>query len=562
MYATKYTVQEKAPQCIGMASIKLAHLGMFNVHCISPLLSFINVTGVFQVNHQQERTTYLYNIRFDGTPTVSQCPIPPGSNFTYRFRADQYGSSWYHAHYSAQYTAGLVGPMIIYGPLHYTYDIDIGPVMLIDWYHQDYETIVSDVMKPGPIAINRPHSDSNLIQGKGYYPCANVTDGATCGNAGLAEFQFTSGKQHKLRLINAGGELFTTFSIDNHTMTVVANDFVPVEPYQTKFVTLGVGQRTDIIVKGTGNPGEAYWMRSFNGLCGDPLAPDGRAVIFYENANISQIPTTTGYIIPKNTRCLNDPLSLTTPVFQIPANDPDVTLTVTMTHGLNGSNTTLWFMNDVAYEGDYNSPVLIDAISGTTQFPLERSVYDLGENTTVRLIFYNTFLSGHPMHIHGHDFQVLAEGWGTWNGSIINPSNPQRRDVQQNAGGDATNPNIGSSYTVFQWTQDNPGVWPFHCHIAWHLSAGMNVLLGERLDEVAKMKPPQSVADNCQAWNAFTSNSIVDQVDDGMRKRSKIKRAIKDTASYGRRRTNTVRRKRPAQSLRYFNDEEMLRRMR
>ena len=32
--------------------------------------------------------------------------------------------------------------MIIYGPLHYTYDIDTGPVMLIDWYHQDYETIV------------------------------------------------------------------------------------------------------------------------------------------------------------------------------------------------------------------------------------------------------------------------------------------------------------------------------------------------------------------------------------------------------------------------------------
>lgn len=450
--------------------------------------------------------------------------------------------------------------MTIYGPLHYTYDIDIGPVMLIDWYHQDYETIVSNVMKPGPVAINRPHSDSNLIQGKGYYPCSNATNGATCGNAGLAEFQFTSGKRYKLRLINAGGELFTTFSIDNHTMTVVANDFVPVEPYQTDFITLGVGQRTDIIVEGTGNPGEAYWMRSFNGLCGDPLAPDGRAVIFYENANLSQIPTTTGHIIPNNTRCLNDPLSLSTPVFQIPAKEPDVTLTVTMTHGLNGSNTTLWFMNDVAYEGDYNSPVLIDAINGTTQFALERNVYDLGENTTVRLIFYNTFLSGHPMHIHGHDFQVLAEGWGTWNGSIVQPSNPQRRDVQQNAGGDATNPNIGSSYTVFQWTQDNPGVWPFHCHIAWHLSAGMNVLLGERLDEVARMKPPQSVTDNCKVWNAFTSNKIIDQIDDGMRKRSKVQRAIKDTASYGRR-TNTVQRKRPAQPLRYLHDEETLRRM-
>lgn len=482
--------------------------------------------------------------------TVSQCPIPPGSNFTYRFRADTYGSSWYHAHYSAQYSAGVLGPLVIFGPVHYNFDFDLGPVMLIDWYHEDYENIVTDVMEPGPVAANRPHANSNLIQGKGYYPCANVTNGAACGNAGLAEFRFTSGKQHKLRLVNAGGELFTTFSIDNHTMTVVANDFVPVQPYNANFVTLGVGQRTDVIVEGTGNAGEAYWMRSFNGLCGDPLAPDGRAVIFYEDADTLQIPTTTGYIIPNNTRCVNSPLSLTTPVFQIPASDPDVTITVTMTHGLNASNTTLWFINDIAYEGDYNAPVLLDSINGVTQFPLERNVYALGENTTIRLIFYNTFLSGHPMHIHGHDFQVLAEGWGTWNGSIVNPSNPQRRDVQQNAGGNATNPNLGSSYSVFQWRQDNPGVWPFHCHIAWHLSAGMNILLGERLDEVAQMQPPKSVAVNCKAWDLFTSKNVVDQIDDGMRKRSKVERAIDEAAGL-QRKSSTVRRKSLARPVRY-----------
>jgi FtsP/CotA-like multicopper oxidase with cupredoxin domain len=495
---------------------------------------FINVIAISQIGLQSETTPYLHISRFDGVPTVSQCPIPPGANFTYKFRADTYGSSWYHAHFSAQYSAGLVGPMVIFGPVHYGYDVDIGPVMLIDWYHEDYENIVADVMKPGPVAVNRPHANSNLIQGKGYYPCANVTDGAACGNAGLAEFQFTSGKKHKLRLINAGGELFTTFSIDNHTMTVVANDFVPVQPYQAPFVTLGVGQRTDIIVEGTGNP----------------LAPDGRAVIFYEDADIAQIPTTTGHIIPNNTHCINSPLSFTTPVYQIPAYDPDVTITVTLTHGLNGSNTTLWYMNDVAYEGDYNAPILLDRIDGVAQFPIERNVYDLGENTTVRLIFYNTFQSGHPMHIHGHDFQVLAEGWGPWNGSIVNPSNPQRRDVQQNAGGNATNPNLGSSYTVFQWRQDNPGVWPFHCHIAWHLSAGMNILLGERLDEVAQMQPPQSIADNCEAWDVFTSKNVVDQIDDGMRKRSKVERAI-DDAAFRRKRSSTVRRKSLARPVRY-----------
>lgn len=51
---------------------------------------------------------------------------------SYRFRADLYGTSWYHSHYSAQYAGGLFGPMIIHGPSNYDYDIDLGPVLLSD----------------------------------------------------------------------------------------------------------------------------------------------------------------------------------------------------------------------------------------------------------------------------------------------------------------------------------------------------------------------------------------------------------------------------------------------
>lgn len=41
---------------------------------------------------------------FDGVPSVGQCPIAPGSSFTYQFRASLYGTTWYHSHYSAQYS--------------------------------------------------------------------------------------------------------------------------------------------------------------------------------------------------------------------------------------------------------------------------------------------------------------------------------------------------------------------------------------------------------------------------------------------------------------------------
>lgn len=177
---------------------------------------------------------------FDGVPAVQQCPIPPGKSFTYTFKADLYGTSWYHSHYSAQYAGGLFGPMIIYGPKNVPYDKDIGPVMLSDWYHDEYFSIVKRVMAPNP-PPGPPKSNNSLINGKMDYDCSLVPKGTSCTpNAGISKFKFTTGKTHRLRLINAGADAVLKFAIDNHTMTVMANDFVPVKPYTTDVVTLGV----------------------------------------------------------------------------------------------------------------------------------------------------------------------------------------------------------------------------------------------------------------------------------------------------------------------------------
>lgn len=55
------------------------------------------------------------------------------------------------------------------------------------------------------------------------------------------------------------------FSIDGYNMTVIANDFVPVQPYVTDLVTLGTGQRTDVIVKAIGKPTDSVFMRLTDG---------------------------------------------------------------------------------------------------------------------------------------------------------------------------------------------------------------------------------------------------------------------------------------------------------
>jgi len=51
-------------------------------------------------------------MHMDGVPGITQCPIAPNSSFEYVWPTTQYGSSWYHSHYSLQYPDGLQGPLV------------------------------------------------------------------------------------------------------------------------------------------------------------------------------------------------------------------------------------------------------------------------------------------------------------------------------------------------------------------------------------------------------------------------------------------------------------------
>jgi FtsP/CotA-like multicopper oxidase with cupredoxin domain len=134
----------------------------------------------------------------DGVPGLSQCPIAPGKSFTYSFKAELYGTMWYHAHYSAQYSDGVAGPIVIYGPKSRDYDIDLGPVVLTDLYHVPYLTTVEYTDGPRPM-MPPPNitSDNNLINGKMNFNCSTLAPGDTTpcvNNAGVSMFKFTTGK--------------------------------------------------------------------------------------------------------------------------------------------------------------------------------------------------------------------------------------------------------------------------------------------------------------------------------------------------------------------------------
>jgi FtsP/CotA-like multicopper oxidase with cupredoxin domain len=427
------------------------------------------------------------------------------------------------------------GPIVIHGPADYVeYDADLGVIQVTDWFHDTYDYLVDLVLTPTNTGLPyRPFSDSNLVAGVGQYPCANVTNGAPCSVPAYASWKFEQGKTYRLRFVNTGASAFETISIDGHTLTVIANDFVPVQPYQTQYITLGVGQRTDVLVTASAAPG-SYWLRAYNQpQCGDSSGPDGRGIIYYSGIDPKTTPTdTTGSTPPPvNVHCQNDALASTMPMYAIAAAEPDTTITLTISGSPNTTGAFHWTFNDVAYNGNLDAPLLFDAVQSSTSssssattltFAPTSNVYNIGTNGTVRIIVYNTLPAPHPMHLHGHDFQVLAEGSGVWDGTIVNPANPQRRDVHMSwSGANASDPAVGSNYMVLQFEADNAGLWPFHCHIAWHLSAGMAVMILERPDEVAELEIPAAVTATCDLFKSWQATNPTPDVDDGLKKKKR-----------------------------------------
>ncbi len=76
---------------------------------------------------------------------------------------------------------------------------------------------------------------------------------------------------------------------------------------------------------------------------------------------------------------------------------------------------------------------------------------------TVRVRFMNISNGVHPMHLHGHDFKVVAvDGW-----PVVNP---QLRNTVTVAPGEILD---------IEFVADNPGIWAFHCHELHHADQGM-----------------------------------------------------------------------------------------
>ena len=429
-----------------------------------------------------------YTNPMDGVPSITQCPVAPGESITYTWRATQYGSTWYHSHFSLQAWDGVLGGIIINGPATSDYDEDLGVLFLNDWTHDTADQVYLSAETSGP-----PTLDNGLINGTNTY-----------GSLGSRfETTFTAGTSYRIRLVNAAIDTMFKFMIDNHTMTVIAADLVPIVPYTADYISIGMGQRYDIIVNASESSGN-FWMRAIpQTSCSENANADNiKGIVRYDSTSTSD-PTTSGYTYSDS--CDDELISNLVPYFSLNASSEVLEDDFEVTVGRSGS-LFKWYMSATTFVAEWDNPTVLQIYNNETNFTSASHVIELDTaDEWVYFIIETTATVPHPIHLHGHDFYILAQGTGSYSSSTVTLglTNPPRRDV-------AMLPSAG--YLVIGFPADNPGAWLMHCHIGWHTSEGFALQLVERYSEIAALMDFETLNSTCAAWdNYVAANSVVEE---------------------------------------------------
>lgn len=362
-------------------------------------------------------------VGMDGVPQLSQEPIPPGGNFTYEFVAIPAGTRWYHAHFNelAQQGGGLVGPLIV-EPRELT-----GPAPDREYILLTQEWVTATAPEPptaNPVPTpsdgmggmmgsgsGQPRFDTFAVNGKAY--------------PDTPPLRVRQGERVRLRLINAGATQTQVLGLAGHILTLTHTDGNPLaEPVNSEAVLLGVGERADVEFVAD-HPGRWQLRGLLPGQAKRGLAVD----VVYEGHEADPV---QGFS-PQVRVALARYADLRGPPHPAP---PDRTYDLTLSGGMMMMGSDDWTINGHSYP--HTEPLTVR--------PGER----------VRMKLFNMSMEDHPMHLHGHIFQIVAIAGRPVDGPLKDTITV--RHMEQ--------------YTI-EFVANNPGVWLFHCHNLEHMSEGL-----------------------------------------------------------------------------------------
>ena len=443
----------------------------------------------------------------DGVPGVSFHGIAPGETFVYRFKVQQNGTYWYHAHTLHEQT-GLYGAIVIEPAQTDSRRVEREHVvMLSDWTDEDPMTVLLKLKKQGdyynfnqPTAIEffRDAADlglaaalskrkmwnqmrmnpTDLADISGYTYTYLMNGVAPAGNwIGV----FRPGETLRLRFINAGTASFFDVRIPGLTMRVIANDGQHVEPVTVDEFRIGAGETYDVVVtpndaaytifaqsmdrsgyaRGTLAPrlgmeaavpalDQPEWltmgdmMGAMDHSTHAGMAMSSTAAVRVRHASTEYGPSVDARVDTPRTN-LDDPgVGL--------RNNGRRVLTYADLHTVGGSMDPRDAGREVELHLTGNMERYMWSIDGL----------GFGESTPIhfrhgerlRVILHNDTMMTHPMHLHGMWSDLESpDGKFLARKHTINVQPAQR--------------------ISFLVTADAPGHWAWHCHLLYHMATGM-----------------------------------------------------------------------------------------
>ncbi|GJJ09803.1 hypothetical protein Clacol_004027 [Clathrus columnatus] len=327
------------------------------------------------------------------------------------------------------------------------YDVDdeTTVISLSDWYHTTAFNLENAWFAGGP----EPVPDSGLINGAGRF-----TGGP---DVTLTRVNVTQGKRYRLRLVSLSAEGFFNVSIQNHRMTVIEADGISTEPYVVDFLSILPAQR---YINGT----NTFAVLHYGGA---PDAEPTSSQVFASGPVIFEEFKMAPLLNPG-----------------APGGDGPADQVFNFTFTTTAANGDVWTINGVQYQSP-TVPTLLNILSNPDPtFGAHENTFTLMPNATIEVAFIGG--PGHAFHLHGHTFDVIQSA----SGGPLNFVNPPRRDTTA-SGGTTANP------MRIRFRTDNPGPWFIHCHLDWHLEAGLAAVFAE--DPAGIVSGPNSISPN-QAW--------------------------------------------------------------
>ncbi|THW28037.1 hypothetical protein D6D23_02314 [Aureobasidium pullulans] len=434
----------------------------------------------------------------DGATGTTQCPIAPGQSFQYEWIADQAGTYWWHSHNMGQYPDGLWGPLIVRDPNPpFEYDEEL-IITLSDWYNDQM-----------PYLIHQYQS----AEGSAEDGTPDPSGGALINSGKNVSIHVKPSTTYLVRIICPAAFTGHGWVFDGHNQTTVEVDGVYTVPVVAtaggKNVRVAPGQRQSFLMRTKDDTSKNYAILDFQdpnmlfinkGLTPDPVYPlNATAWLVYNTSADYPAPPVLYNLgnddffddlnyVPLDKEPLLEPVDRQLVIDMSMENITGISRFVSRNISRaqpKTNNNTRYILNGHTYLGA-KVPTLYSSLTVDETDVSDPTVYGnvnpyvLRYGEVVEVVMNNLHTNLHPMHIHGHQFQIIERSdpkGGSWSGSYSNlPATPIRRDtvMVQNEG-----------YAVVRFRADNPGIWLFHCHIELHVEAGFSAAFIEAPEMLA-----------------------------------------------------------------------------